>query len=149
MEVKLGQLVDGLQIFEALASQYVFTSRVAYDLSKTLKSCREEAKEYDEQVQTVQKRFTIETGGKKIIDPEKLDDYKKEIKDLRDKVISIWGKAPITLKTLEDAIRLAHKQQKPEDKDFEPMFPPALFSELDWLIVMEEEEGTEAKAASA
>lgn len=140
MKVKLGDVADGYKALNSFMENFSFTLRLTHDLGRTLKSCKNEAVDYDEAVLEFQKRFTVKNeAGQEIIDPLRMDDFKKEIKDLREKEVEIFGK-PISIKTIESAMILAHKQQFPEVKDFVPILRPALLSPLDWLIVADEEE---------
>jgi len=143
-------VLESYGALNALMNKFSFGLRVSYDLGKTLKSCKQEAELYDELISKLNATYTTrDSQGNQIIPPEKLESYKTEIKELRDKEVEVWGKAPMTLTTLESHILKAHYQLKPEDKDFVPMIEPAILAPLDWLIVMDEEEAPEVKVAEA
>lgn len=151
MKITMRDAVESFNALNALTNNYSFDLKVGYDLGKTLKSCRQEVDAYNEQLEILEQRYRIkDQSGNYILDPERLFEYKRDVREFGKTEVEIWGKAPIKLSVLTSAMVLAHKQSKPEDKEFVPTMPPAILSPLDWLIIADEvTEQTEAIAATA
>jgi hypothetical protein len=134
MKITMRDVLESYGVLNALMNNHSFDLRTGYNLGKTLKSLKREAESYDEQIAVLESRFKNEKGN---IDPKRLPEYLEAVREFKSETVEVWA-TPITITMLRNAMILAHKQAKPEDKDFEPTLPPAILSPLDWLIVDDE-----------
>lgn len=136
MKIKLSTVLDSLPALQELGSASGISADISYKISKTIRSCIDENKYYNELREKKAKELAEkdESGKEKIIEIstkfgiqkafDLTEDNKKILEnfvlDLRETFVEIWA-TPINISSLSEA-----------------KIRPIVLASLDWLIINEE-----------